>query len=202
VIKPFKDRELNTTIEIALYRHSIEKQLQEARDHLEVHVQERTAELAQVNSELKSEIEERKRADEAKVLLEEKLRQSQKMEALGQLAGSVAHVVRNLVQRMLSERGYDVLNASKGEAALALAEKYEDHIDLLLTDVIMPEMSGHQLAQILSPQRPDMRILYMSGYTDNDVLRYGINQGKVPFLQKPFSAEDLLSKVSQVLDRS
>jgi YesN/AraC family two-component response regulator len=95
-----------------------------------------------------------------------------------------------------------VLKASKGEAALALAEKYEDHIDLLLTDVIMPEMSGHQLAQILSPQRPDMRILYMSGYTDNDVLRYGINQGKVPFLQKPFSAEDLLSKVSQVLDRS
>ncbi len=453
VLKPFKDHELNTTIEIALYRHSIEKQLQEARDHLEVRVEERTAELAQVNEELKREIEERKRADQARVLLEEKLRQSQKMEALGQLAGGVAHdfnnmltiitgyselvldytnkkellysdiaaikeagdraaaltsqlltfgrkqalertvidlntiieaaesmlkrmigedilfttekqkkplyvrtdsgqfdqvlvnlvvnardampqggsvrietqrvqlqqkltnrfvdlpagnyarlriadtgegmdnealarifepfftskdegkgtglglsivysivdqsggqidvnsapgegttfdiylplckkapisqrhppkrrrkkavrnsgiillvededTVRNLVQRMLTDQGYDVLSANKGEEALALAKEHNDHIDLLLTDVIMPGMSGHQLAQTLGPQRPDMRILYMSGYTDDDVLRYGIKQGKVPFLQKPFSPDDLVAKVDQILRKA
>ncbi|MFT5377228.1 MAG: signal transduction histidine kinase [Candidatus Latescibacterota bacterium] len=453
VLKPFKDRELSTTIEIALYRHSIEKKLQQAHDHLELRVQERTAELASVNEELKGEIEERKRADEANTLLEEQLRQSQKMEALGQLAGGVAHdfnnmltiitgyselvlgyvnekeplysdlkaikeagdraavltsqlltfgrrqaleytilnlntavdtahgmlqrmigedisfeidlhpatlfvrtdpgqfdqalvnlvvnardamprggklhiktrnisleqpltnrfirlipgqyallrivdtgkgmdtsilgrifepffttkskgkgtglglamvysivnqsggqidvssapgtgtifdiylplskiapknepekktqqrkelkpisgtillvedeeVVRNLAHRVLRDHGFDVLEARKGEEALVLAELHDGTIDLLLTDVVMPEMSGYELAQHLGPQRPDMRILYMSGYTNDDVLRYGIHQGHVPFLQKPFGPDDLVAKVHQVLSVS
>jgi len=451
VLKPFKDRELNTTIEIALYRHSIEKELQQAHDHLELRVQERTAELARVNTELKGEIEQRKRADEANTQLEEQLRQSQKMEALGQLAGGVAHdfnnmltiitgyselvlgcinekeplyndlkaikeagdraavltsqlltfgrrqaleytvlnlntavntahgmlqrmigediffeidlhpatlfvrtdsgqfnqvlvnlvvnardampqggnlrietsnialeqplinrlvhlqpgdyallrivdtgkgmdadilgrifepffttkskgkgtglglamvysivkqsggqidvssapgtgttfdiylplsevepkaepekqtaqrktleqlsgtillvededVVRDLAHRVLRDQGFDVLEARKGEEALVLAELHDGTIDLLLTDVVMPEMSGHQLAQHLGPQRPNMRILYMSGYTNDDVLRYGVQQGHVPFLQKPFGPDDLVAKVHQVLN--
>ena len=75
VLKPFKDRELKTTIEIALYRHSIERELQQARDHLELRVEERTAELARVNTELKGEIEQRQRVDKANTLLEEQLSQ-------------------------------------------------------------------------------------------------------------------------------
>jgi signal transduction histidine kinase len=452
ILKPFKDRELHSTIEIVLHRRQLEKNLQEAHDELERRVQERTRELARVNEELKREIEERQRAAQEKALLQEQLRQTQKMEALGQLAGGVAHdfnnmltiitgyselvlncmgeddplyrdvraikeaghraaaltgqlltfgrrhvmqyrtldlnravekagdmlqrmigedihlelrlqeglyyvrtdpgqfdqlllnlavnardamprggrltlsthnleldkpctsrfvnlepgsyaclrvadtgtgigeeilgrifepffttkekgrgtglglsmaysivtqsggqidvssqpgegtvfaiylpkaegvpepeverlygpeerllgneiillvededVVRDLARRILHDHGYDVLEARQGEEALALAELHGGPIHLLLTDVVMPKMSGRQLAEHLGPRWPDMKVLYMSGYTDDAILRYGVREEEVSFLQKPFSSEGLVAKVRQVLGNS
>lgn len=450
VLKPFKDRELYTTIELGLVKHQNERKLRQAHDQLETRVQERTAELARVNEELRLEIEERKRGAEEKDRLAEQLRQSQKMEALGRLAAGVAHdfnnmltiingyselvlacmgeedslyidvkaikeageratvltgqllafgrrqlldsrlldlnqevaktlqmfqrligedielradlqstepyvetdpgqfdqvlvnlvinardamsrggrigietadvefaeadvrsrvdiapgsyvrlrvhdtgcgmnddilsrifepffttkskdkgtglglsvvygiveqsgghievasqvdvgttidiflpraegrpeisapapepavvgsrkesillvededVVRELAHRILRDCGYRVLEARKGEEALMLAELHDGPIHLLLTDVVMPEMSGRQLAENLTPMRPDMKILYMSGYTDDTILRYGIQAGEVDFLQKPFAPKALVAKVRQVLNQ-
>ena len=450
LLKPFKDRELYTTIEMGFCKHQVEKKLRYAHDELEQRVQERTAELARVNEELKLEIEERKRADEQKTGLEAQLRQSQKMEALGRLAGGIAHDFNNmltiitgyselvlddmseedpryrdiktvqdagnraatltsqllafgrrqmlnyqsldlnqavssiydmlvrligedielladlqpdlhcvktdpgqfdqvlinlainardamlrggklfietsdveldeahtrrhvnvtpgfyvrlrvrdtgcgmsekirsrifepffttkpkgestglglsvvygiveqsgghidvasksgkgttfdiylpqtgrvsevqkeqqtrpsfregaesillvedeeevlkLTRRILLDHGFHVLEARKGEDALVLSELHEGRIHLLLTDVVMPEMSGRQLAERLTPLRPDMKVLYMSGYTDDTVLRYGIQEKEMPFLQKPFSPEALIGKVWQALNQ-
>jgi CheY-like chemotaxis protein len=109
-------------------------------------------------------------------------------------------VVRNLARRVLSDHGYGVLEARQGEEALVLSELHNGPIHLLLTDVVMPEMSGRQLAHNLEPLRPDMRVLYMSGYTDDTVLRYGVKENEVHFLQKPFTPNALVAKVRQVID--
>ena len=107
--------------------------------------------------------------------------------------------VGKIILAFLKKWEMDGAWASGPEQALAHLEEFG--ADLLITDLVMPEMSGHQLAQHLRPQRPDMRILYMSGYTNDDLLRYGI-QGHVPFLQKPFGPDDLIAKVHQVLSVS
>lgn len=450
VLKPFKDRELNSTIEIALYRHSIEKEMLAAREELEVRVNERTAELAQVNEQLRKEIAEHQRDNQAKILLEEQLRQSQKMEVLGQLAGGIAHdfnnmltiikgyselvlstisqeepffgdikaihdageraaaltsklltfgrrqplesttfdvnsairaaqdmlqrvigehvvidvqlhptslfvhadssffdqilvnlsvnardampqggqisirteqctidapltnrfvhldpgsyvlliigdtgtgmddatlnrifepffttkgrgkgtglglamvysvvtqsggqidvlskanegttftiylplseatppdelvytdapsangekkngtimvvededIVRSLARRVLGDYGFDVLEASRGDEALALAELHTGAIDLLLTDVVMPEMNGPQLVQHMIKQRPAIRTIYMSGFTNSELLRHGVEGDDIAFLQKPFSPQGLIDQVNATL---
>lgn len=452
VLKPFKDRELYSSIEFALYRHQTGVELQKHHDELETRVEERTAELARVNEELKHEMKERQLAVEGRALLEEQLRQSQKMEALGQLAGGVAHdfnnmltiitgyselvinrmsdkdpivsdmlaikeagdraatltsqlltfgrrqalqystidlngtvesardmlqrmigedihfeidlqpgphyiktdpgqldqvlvnlvvnardamprggrlrietaaialdqpltnrflklepgeyirlrvtdsgsgitdkvlnrifepfyttkdkgkgtglglsmayslveqsggqidvasrpdegtrfdlylpitnarpeeklsetspapepssengneiillvededVVRDLARRVLSDYGYDVLEARQGEEALALSELHAGPIHLLLTDLVMPKMSGPELAQNLQALRPDMPVLYMSGYNDEKVLRYGMQEQQIHFLQKPFTPNALIAKIRQVIN--
>jgi DNA-binding NtrC family response regulator len=74
-------------------------------------------------------------------------------------------------------------------------------IHLLLTDVVMPEMSGHELAQRLSPLHPEMKTMYMSGYSDESIIYYGIMDEKTSFLPKPFSLEALVSKVREALDK-
>ena len=84
--------------------------------------------------------------------------------------------------------------------ALALAKSHSDPIHLLLTDMVMPGLSDRELAEQLSPLRPDMKVLYMSGYTDDTVLRHGIQEEKMPFLQKPFVPDTLALKVREVLD--
>ena len=108
--------------------------------------------------------------------------------------------VRALTSRILSDHGYEVLETCRGSEALALAKLHSDPIHLLLTDMVMPGLSGRELVEQLGPLRPDMKVLYMSGYTDDTVLRHGIQEEKMPLLQKPFVPDTLALKVREVLD--
>jgi signal transduction histidine kinase len=108
--------------------------------------------------------------------------------------------VRALVRRVLEKYGYAVLSASHGIEALAIAQRHAGPIHLLVTDMVMPEMSGTALAERLRSLRPQVAILVMSGYTDNSVFSHGRLRGDIPFLQKPFTPEALARKVRAVLD--
>jgi PAS domain S-box-containing protein len=108
--------------------------------------------------------------------------------------------VRGLFSLALQARGYRVLAASNGIDAIKVAENHGQPIHLLLTDVVMPRMSGRELADALTSRFPGLRVLYMSGYTDDAVVRHGLVQEKVPFLQKPATPARLASKVRTVLD--
>jgi PAS domain S-box-containing protein len=108
--------------------------------------------------------------------------------------------VRTLASRVLSEQGYHVLQASNGLEGLNLAEQVGNDIDLVLTDVVMPEMGGLELAAHITRILPRASIMYMSGYSEGDKLRRGISELPEPFLQKPFSAESLAASVRHTLD--
>ena len=108
--------------------------------------------------------------------------------------------VRGLARKVLEARGYTVLEADRGAPALAVSDAQAGPIHLLITDVVMPEMSGRELAQQLAGRRPATRVLYMSGYTDDAVVRHGVLEAGVAYLQKPFTPEGLLRKVRAVLD--
>jgi CheY-like chemotaxis protein len=108
--------------------------------------------------------------------------------------------LRKLVKGCLSSRGYNILDAGNGEEALKVAQQYDGNIPLLLTDVIMPGMSGRELADSLKQSRADVKILYMSGYTHDLVTQQGILESGSDILQKPFSINALLSRVRDVLD--
>jgi YesN/AraC family two-component response regulator len=96
---------------------------------------------------------------------------------------------------------YTVLEARQGSEALRISEQCPTPIHLLLTDVIMPEMSGRQLADRLAPLRPDMKVLYMSGYLDDAIMRHRVQGPGIPFLQKPFTPAMLTRKIREVLDQ-
>ncbi len=109
--------------------------------------------------------------------------------------------VRSLAIRLLSMVGYKVLAAQNGTEALLSEEIRQGQIDLLITDMVMPEMSGRELAERLVLLQPGLRVVYMSGYTNEFVANEGVVAEGVAFLQKPFKASDLASKVREVLDR-
>ncbi len=110
--------------------------------------------------------------------------------------------VRALALRCLQAVGYEVITARDGVEALAIAKQTNQRIDLLVTDVVMPNMSGPKLVESLRSQYSDLAALYMSGYTDDAVVRHGLLQADVDFLQKPFTALSLAQKVRAVLDRA
>ena len=96
--------------------------------------------------------------------------------------------------------GYQVLEAPDGAKALEIAAAHEGAIDLLVTDVVMPRLSGREVATRLSAERPDLKVLYISGYTDDSIFRHGVLEGGVAFLQKPFNLKALAQKIREVFD--
>jgi two-component system cell cycle sensor histidine kinase/response regulator CckA len=107
--------------------------------------------------------------------------------------------VRELVRMMLTKKGYVVLCASDGEQAIEMAAQHAGTIDLLLTDVVLPGLSGREVAERMRATRGDLRVLYMSGYTDDAILRRGVLTQGSSLIQKPFSAADLTTRVSEML---
>ena len=110
--------------------------------------------------------------------------------------------VREFVAITLESFGYSVVTAPDGKTALSLYENRNVPINLVVTDVVMPEMSGRVLAETLATSSPGIKVLYLSGYTDDAVVRHGILQANVAFLQKPFSPDALARKVRDVLDQA
>jgi len=107
--------------------------------------------------------------------------------------------VRTVARHILERYGYRVVVAHSAGDALILCEKNPGTIHLLLTDVVMPQMSGVELVKRIAPQLPGLKVLFMSGYTDDSIVRHGVLTSEVPFLQKPFTAESLARKVREVL---
>jgi signal transduction histidine kinase/ActR/RegA family two-component response regulator len=108
--------------------------------------------------------------------------------------------VRGLARDILRQQGYTVLEAADGDEALRVGREYRGPIHLLVTDVVMPQMGGRQLADRLQAGRDELKVLYVSGYTDDDILRQGVSETGTAFLPKPFTAAALAHKVRQVLD--
>jgi PAS domain S-box-containing protein len=108
--------------------------------------------------------------------------------------------VRDFVEHVLRRSGYHVLCATDGAAAMRVAQSFPGEIALLLSDVVMPNVNGRQLAEQLQPLRPKLRVLHMSGYPGDTIARYGDVREGDAFLQKPFSARELAEKVREVLD--
>jgi PAS domain S-box-containing protein len=111
-------------------------------------------------------------------------------------------MVRNLAREILTMHGYTVLAAANSEEALFICRQHQGPIQLLLTDVVMPGMSGKELAEQVARLRPDMRVLYMSGYTDQAIVHHGILDGDIAFLGKPFTPDALVLKVVEALHKN
>ncbi len=110
--------------------------------------------------------------------------------------------VRRLARKILEDQGYRILETFNGDDALLACERSEGPIHLALVDVVMPGMSGSELACVLKPLCPETKILYMSGYTDNAIVRHGVLEKGINYIQKPFTMEGLAGKVREVLDQS
>jgi CheY-like chemotaxis protein len=108
--------------------------------------------------------------------------------------------VRSLAGEVLRQRGYHVLEAGDGEEALTTCRRYAGHIDLLLTDAVMPKVSGANLARQVRSLRPETKVLFMSGFADSALVRHGVASGEIDCLLKPFGPEALAQAVRQALD--
>ena len=109
-------------------------------------------------------------------------------------------IVRDLVSEALTMLGYSILAASDPDEAVALSTNHPGPIHLLVTDVVLPKMDGKSLCSFLSLTRPEMKVLYVSGYTENFIVHRGVLDHGVHFMQKPFTVDDLAAKVREVLD--
>ena len=110
--------------------------------------------------------------------------------------------VRHMTQEILQSNGYSVLDASNGNVAVQVSAEHKGIIDLMLTDVVMPQLGGRELAEKLSVTRPGMKVLYMSGYTDDAIVHHGVLDGRASFLEKPFTPDALARKIKEVLSLS
>jgi CheY-like chemotaxis protein len=108
--------------------------------------------------------------------------------------------VRVVVGGYLETTGYRVLEAGDGVEALEAAAAHKGPIHILITDVVMPRLSGREVATRLSAKQPDLKVLYISGYTDDSIFRDGVLEGGMAFLQKPFNLKTLAQKIREVLD--
>jgi len=119
----------------------------------------------------------------------------------GEIARTILKdAVRELVSEALQTQGYKVLTATRGDQALKIAGRREQKIDLMVTDVVMPGMSGRELAKLILQGRPQARVLFLSGYTEDAVLHQGALDTGTAFLQKPFTLDALACKVREILD--
>jgi two-component system, cell cycle sensor histidine kinase and response regulator CckA len=109
-------------------------------------------------------------------------------------------VVRRLLLEVLRRNGYTVLEARNGAEALDIGKEFSGPIDLLITDMVMPQMSGRELAAHLAPKRPKMKVVLMSGYTVEAILRHGVLAPGTAFLEKPFSPDSVVRKIRELLD--
>ena len=105
-----------------------------------------------------------------------------------------------MITETLQRRGYTVIEAANGSDAISKSHAHTGPIDALLTDVVMPGMSGRRVAELLQVARPSLRVIYMSGYTDDAIVHHGVLDAGLTFVQKPFSAASLLQKVREALD--
>ncbi len=126
---------------------------------------------------------------------------------VGDISGSETVLVvedddslRKLAQKALQQKGYKVLDAENGEDALRISKEHEGSIQLMITDVVMPKMGGKETAERLQPLYPQMKVIYMSGYTDNAIVHHGVLTPGLNFIEKPFSPEGLARKVRETLD--
>jgi len=126
---------------------------------------------------------------------------------VGDLSGSETVLIvedndslRNFVQKVLYIYGYRTLNAENGEDALRVCKEHDGQIDLMITDVVMPKMGGREAAKRLQPLYPRMKVIYMSGYTDNAIVHHGVLEPGLNFLEKPFTPEGLARKVRKAID--
>ena len=108
--------------------------------------------------------------------------------------------LRELAKRILIRNGYKVLDASRASEAEQICKSYAPEIHLLVTDVVMPGMGGRDMVNRLMPMRPNMSVLFMSGYLDHIVMKQGVEEGEMQFLHKPFTPSALARKVREVLD--
>jgi CheY-like chemotaxis protein len=108
--------------------------------------------------------------------------------------------VRRMASRALRSQGYTILEAENGAEALEVLARATGPVDLVLSDIVMPVLNGGELGERLAAERPELRVLFMSGYTDDDIVRRGLLRPGSPFLQKPFMPAELARKVREVLD--
>ena len=110
-------------------------------------------------------------------------------------------MVRNLIRLILEKNGYTVLEAGNAEKVTFLCKQHKGKINIMVSDVIMPKISGPQLFKKVAPLRPDMKVLYMSGYTDEAIVRHGVLEAGINFIQKPFTPDSIIRKIHEVLNK-